>query len=283
MILIADSGATKTTWAAVQPAGRYELFTSTGCNPNYAGGRSIKESIMAAFPKNLRPEEVTELYFYCAGLDENAAGDFRLLFGEMFPGLHRYECENDLTGAARALLPDGRKGLVAILGTGSNSGYYDGERITEHVDCMGFILGDEGSGAYIGKRYIQDFLRKNMPENVYSAAKEVLPDRDDIIANVYRGPRPSRYCASFCRDIARHLDDDPYYRNLVRDSFMAFFREVVCRYDNYTERPLSCAGSIASVFEKELREVAAESGVGIWRIMKEPIHGLVEHHCRIQD
>lgn len=285
MILIADSGATKTTWAAVWPNGRSELFSSSGCNPNYTGGREMSGSISKALPENVRPEEVTDVYFYCAGITEDGAANIRLMLNELFPGAGRIECESDLIGTARAIL--GRrqeKGLVAILGTGSNSGFFEGEKLTEHVDCMGFILGDEGSGAYIGKRYLQDFLRKNMPQDVYAAARdEELLDRDDIIAHVYRGPRPSRYCASFCKVIAARMEESPYYRNLVKDSFRAFFREVICRYDNYREYPLGCTGSIAYVFANELREVAAEFGTCIGMIMKKPIHGLVEYHCNIQD
>lgn len=277
MIIIADSGATKTSWAAVD-GDTVIRFGSAGCNPNYIEGDDIASEIRAALREGLDPGRAEKVFFYCAGISSVNGPAVRESLGKIF-GRAEIECESDLLGAARALL--GRNpGLAAILGTGANSCLYDGEGITAHVDCMGFILGDEGSGAYIGKHLICDYLRRNMPDDVIAETGAAIGlGRDGIIERIYRRPAPNRFCADLCRFIGANIGGNPYYRNLVMDSFRAFFDGMICRYEDWRSYGLSCTGSIAHVFREELCEVAGEYGINVEKVLKEPLEGLVAYHC----
>lgn len=277
MIIIADSGATKTSWAAVD-GGSTIRFGGGGYNPNYTGGDDMETGIRESLPEGFDPDRAERVFFYCAGINSANAPAVKENLGKIFQKAE-IECESDLLGAARALLGN-RSGLAAILGTGANSCLYDGEKISMHVDCMGFILGDEGSGAYIGKRLICDYLRRNMPEEVITETGAALGlGRDGIIDRIYRQPAPNRFCADLCRFIAGNINGNPYYRNLVMDSFRAFFDGMICRYEDFRSYRLSCTGSIAHVFGEELREVAGEYGMTVDKILKEPLEGLVAYHC----
>ena len=276
MILIADSGATKTSWAAI--CGDDVLrFSGEGCNPNFTDAGEMVRSIGGSIPEKVRREEVSEIHFYCAGIGKGNSGAVTGALGKVFPAASIW-CGSDLLGAARALLGH-NAGFAAILGTGANTCIYDGTGISQHVDCMGFILGDEGSGAYIGKRLICDYLRGNMPENVRLAAgKAIGLDRDGIIERIYRLPHPNRFCASLCRFVGENIGGDPYFSNLVKDSFRAFFNGMVCRYGGWRSMELNCTGSVAYVFRGQLAAVAGEFGMKTGIIEKEPLDGLISYH-----
>ena len=182
-----------------------------------------------------------------------------------------------MLGAARALC--GRNvGIVAILGTGSNTCYYDGKEIVENRISTGYILGDEGSGAHIGKTFIQAYLNDELPPDLANRFFERFKlSKDDIIDAVYRKSMPNRFLASFCKFIYQNLKEQ-YIIDLVADSFGQFFEKHICKYQRYKELKLSCTGSVAFYFSNILRAVAANKGVNIETIIETPIAGLTLYH-----
>jgi N-acetylglucosamine kinase-like BadF-type ATPase len=183
----------------------------------------------------------------------------------------------DLLAAARALCGT-EPGIACIMGTGSNSCLYDGEKITGNVANLGWILADEGSGANIGRKFLVDYLRVKQPANIAQAFKERFPlTREEFLEKVYQQERPSAFLASFTRFIFQHLKD-PYCYQLIYNSFVEFYEEVVMRYENYQKYKVHFTGSIAFYFSDVLRQVAADKGVTVKNIMEGPIAGLTLFH-----
>ncbi len=280
MILIADSGSTKTDWAYIRAKGEAPaFFNSLGYNPNFISGPEIQKDILANLPEGFDREEVKEVYFYGAGVSELDYDFMKETLGGVFPNAETIFVAMDLLAAARALLGD-KAGFAAILGTGTNSCLYDGEKITFNVDSLGFILGDEGSGGYIGKTLLRDYARENMPADVYAQVKVLVGKTpDEIIEQVYRKPKANRYCAQFCTWVGKNIDNYPYCRELVMGAFRDFFRNIVTLYPDYKNYSLNCVGSVGYCHKGVLTEVAAEFGMSIGNIIKSPIEGLVKYHA----
>jgi N-acetylglucosamine kinase-like BadF-type ATPase len=184
----------------------------------------------------------------------------------------------DTLASCRALL--GRKsGFSAILGTGANTCLYDGCNEGLNVDSCGFILGDEGSGAYLGKRLITDFIRHNMPENVYElTAKELGCGNDELIDTIYTKPFPNRFCAQYAKFIRQNIDTDPYFKELVTDAFTKFFDRIVVHYPDYQTYSFNAVGSVAYHFKDLLEPVVKKYGMEMGVIAKAPMEGLIEYH-----
>lgn len=280
MILVADSGSTKTDWRWIGPDKRVRQFTSPGLNPYFLQA----DEIVALLQKDVRPKlgEATarrgfRLRFYGAGC--TGPGKNRLVaaaLGEVFPRAGA-EVASDLLGAARALC--GRNpGMAAILGTGSNSCCYDGRKIIARIPSLGFILGDEGGGADLGKRLLKGFLYQEMPAGISSRfAARFGISREAVLEQVYRRPHPNRYLASFARFIHRNLAEE-YIRSLVTGAFREFFDRHICRCANATALTLGCTGSIAFYFRDILRKVGEEKGIPIGKILKSPVAALARYH-----
>jgi N-acetylglucosamine kinase-like BadF-type ATPase len=184
---------------------------------------------------------------------------------------------SDLTGAARGMLGKG-KGYICMIGTGSNSGYYDGENITANIPPLGFILGDEGSGASLGKKLIADFLRGIMPPHLSDEFRENYgAEKDDIVSHVYRGVFPSRYIGGFVQFLKDHISD-PYCNNLVRKSFEEFVQRNLKLYKVTGKTEIAVTGSVAWYFRDILEEVFSENGFIITTIIQGPIEGLIRYH-----
>lgn len=279
MILIADSGSTKTDWACVPKEGsRRIVFTSQGYNPNYISQDAMREDILRSLPAGFPREEVRAIYFYGAGVTELQYGFVRNTLRTIFPAATEIFVAMDLLAAARALLGC-RAGFAAILGTGTNSCLYDGERIWQNIDSLGFILGDEGSGGYLGKRLISDFIRGEMPEKVRRLSAAALGRTgDELIDRIYTQPFPNRFCAQYSRFIGEHLHTDPYFHNLVLGSFRAFFHNIVSRYPGYRTCRFNCVGSVGYAFRDILTVVAGEFGMQTGHIMQAPMEGLIDFH-----
>ena len=279
MILIADSGSTKTDWACVSgDRSRRITFTSQGYNPNYISQEEMCEDILRSLPAGFPREEVREIYFYGAGVTELQYGFVRSTLREVFPAAAEIFVAMDLLAAARALL--GRRGgFAAILGTGTNSCLYDGDRITQNIDSLGFILGDEGSGGYLGKQLISDFIRGKMPEKARRLTAAALGRTgDELIDCIYTQPFPNRFCAQYSRFVGENLHIDPYFHDLVFDSFRAFFRNIVSGYPDYHTFRFNCVGSVGYAFRDILTVVAEEFGMKTGRILQAPMEGLIDYH-----
>ena len=279
MIIIADSGSTKTDWACVRNDGTdVARFKSLGYNPNFISGEEIHNDILKNLPEGFPTDEVTEVYFYGAGVSELDYDFMRGTLLGVFPNAGKVFVAMDLLGAARALLGH-EAGFAAILGTGTNSCLYDGEKETLNIDSLGFILGDEGSGGYIGKALLRDYMRGNMPAEIISEVKPLINKSiDEIIEHIYRKPKANRYCAGFCKWVGDHRHVHPYYHNLMLGSFRDFFRNIVSLYPDYRKYKFNCVGSVAFHYPDLLGQAASEYGMEMGRIIKAPIDGLIEFH-----
>lgn len=279
MILIADSGASKTDWACVSRETKAVIrFGSQGYNPNYITGEQIVEDIRKNLPEGFPVDQVTEIYFYGAGVTELQYPFMTETLKKVFTKATKVFIAMDTLASCRALL-QAEPGFAAIMGTGSNSCLYDGCNEGLNVDSCGFILGDEGSGANLGKRMITDFIRRNMPEKVYKEVGKALgKNNDELLDQIYTKPFPNRFCAQYARFIADYLDFDPYFPNLVTDAFRQFFLLIVTHYPNYQQYTFNAVGSVAYYFKPLLQKVVEEFGMKMGVILQAPMEGLIKYH-----
>ena len=300
MKLIADSGSTKTAWCLLTDANEEIQLTTAGINPF----QQTEADIVAVLHGELMPRLTaalcsseagvpSEIHFYGAGCTAEASPKVAAALHQVFGQQADADVQSDMLGAARALCGH-TPGIVAILGTGSNSCRYDGRQIIANVSPLGFILGDEGSGAYIGKRLVGDVLKRQLPEAVCRLfLDETHETAASIIRHTYREPMPNRYLASLSPFCARHRDI-PAIHDLLTDCFRQFFlrniallsagegveqagdRSSLLRKDQGDT--LHFVGSIAYHYQSELLEVAASMGYTVGNILKAPIDGLVRYH-----
>jgi glucosamine kinase len=278
MIIIADGGSTKTNWCLLNQDNKKVYFNTEGYNPYFVTKEYIVESLKKNLPIDLDLGNISEVNFYGAGVHNEekvtiVKDALELVFtrSKVFVG-------HDLLAAARALLAD-KPGFAAILGTGTNTCIYDGKEITYQIDSGAYILGDEGSGCYIGKKLLVDYLRGYMPESVRESfwnTYKLTPD--DVQENVYTKPLANRFCASFSKFVYDETSDRNYTRGIVKDAFDAFFKNLVSHYPNYQSYSLNCIGSVAYSFRDILEEVATAYGMKIGTLLRSPIDNLVQYH-----
>ena len=275
-ILIADSGSTKTDWCVVQNGQRQARYETKGMNPFFQSQDQMEDEIRQNLLPQLPNEQPAAVYFYGAGCTPEKSPLVKESLARCFPTATTIEVNSDLLAAAHALC--GRQpGIACILGTGSNSCFYDGKGISFNVPALGFILGDEGSGANLGKRLVGDILKNQFPGDLKAAFfEEYDTSMADIIDHVYRQPFPSRFLAGFSPFLSRHREH-PAVHQLLVNAFKSFIRRNVMQYD-YNTHAMNCIGSIADVYRNEVAEAAQILGVTLGRIMKSPMEGLVEYH-----
>ncbi|MDA9555423.1 N-acetylglucosamine kinase [Pelobium sp.] len=280
MILIADGGSTKTNWCLVDSTGKKTLFNTEGYNPYFSDTEYIIASMRKTMPNDLPIEQIKEVYYYGAGVhNEEKASIVSNALKVIFSNAE-VKIGHDLLAAARALLDD-QRGFAAILGTGTNTCIYDGKDIEVNIDSLAYILGDEGSGCYIGKKLLSDYLRGYMPENVKNVFWETFKlTHDDILNAIYTKPLPNRFCASFSKFVYDINVNIEYSRNLVKTSFNDFFKNLVSHYPNYQDYEFNCIGSVAYNFRNVLEETALEYGMKVGQIMRSPIDDLVKYHIK---
>lgn len=279
MILIADSGATKTEWSCItDESGSLITFMSQGYNPNYISESDMVEDIKANIPAAFPCGSVNEIYFYGAGVTPLLYPLMERVLKAVFRAADTVFIAMDTLASCRALLQR-EPGFAAILGTGSNSCLYDGCDEYLNVDSCGFILGDEGSGAYLGKRLITDYIRHNMPADVYDLVGNALNmNNDELLDQIYTKPFPNRFCAQYAKFIYDNLDFSTYFTDLVTDSFRQFFLKIVTHYPDYTSYSFNAVGSVAFYFSHLLQPVVEEFGMKMGKVMKQPMEGLVKYH-----
>lgn len=284
MLLIADSGSTKTDWRLIDTNKNTHSFQTIGFNPFFQDSTMIanelKEKLLPAFVRILpERQEALHIYFYGAGCSSPEKQDIvKTALQHVFPKAV-VNVEHDLLAAARALCGN-KEGIAAIMGTGSNSCYYDGKGIVSNVASLGFILGDEGSGAYIGKHFIQDYLNQDLPKNIADSFRETYKlGKDQILDAVYRQSMPSRFLASFSKFINEHRNEQ-YFIDLVDHNFEQFFTKHICKYHNHKEVKMSCVGSVAYYYRDTLQAVAARKDVKIDKIIETPISDLASYHLQ---
>jgi len=273
MILIADSGSTRTTWCL---AGEPDIFFETeGYNPYFVDRNYIITSLQRSLPPSVVPDLIKEIYFYSAG-SADTAYVLRDVLTVVFPGA-ACSVEDDTLAAARALLGH-EPGFAAILGTGSNTCIYDGRRIVHNIDSLGFVLGDEGSGGAMGKKLIGDFIREIMPADLRAIFSDTYRlSANELIDHVYNKPLANRFCAGFSKFLYEHIGTE-YAQRVVRSSFDELFANLVTRYPGYDKYAFNCVGSIGYYFQGILRDVARDHGMKPGRILSSPIEELVAFH-----
>ena len=278
MILIADSGSTKTDWALIPPtaAANASLFTSQGINPVHQDRSVIAGILRQELLPQLNPENVSCVCFYGSGVRPELEPVMVQLLQEAFPQAKQVEAHSDLQGAAHALCGH-NYGIASILGTGANSCLNDGEAIVQNTPALGYILGDEGSGGVLGKHFLHELYKGVLSENIrVEFEREYSLTMADVIRRVYREPMPNRFLASLAPFIHRHLSD-PAVRDLVIDNFRDFFRYNIRPY-GHPEMPVSCVGSVAWYFRDQLAEAANAEGFTIGTVLRSPIEGLTKYH-----
>jgi len=276
MILIADSGATKTSWCALDRGRVCVQFESEGYNPNYITLDYMVADIRKALPADFVPQTVDHVYFYGAGVTELQYGFVREAVSRVMPNAETFVAM-DLLASARALLGH-RAGFAAILGTGTNSCLYDGEKITLNIDSLGFILGDEGSGAYMGKRMLVDYVRGRVSEEARRVIAASVPyNGDEIIDIIYTKAFPNRFCGQYAKLIAANLSI-PYFHDLAEDSFCQFFEQIVSLYPDYRSYDFNCVGSVAWYFRDILLPVVTRYGMRPGTLLRAPMEGLIRFH-----
>ncbi len=277
MKLIAESGGTKTQWCAVSRNEETEIVPTIGLNPNFVSEDDFRRVIISEVLPGLRYPEISDVFFYGAGCAGKAMEDkVRNAIRSALPGPEIFVF-SDLTGAARGLLGN-NEGFVCMIGTGSNSGYYDGKNIKKNVPPLGFILGDEGSGAYLGKRLLADFLRGIMPPGLSEEfRKRYGAEKDDIVSHVYRGVFPSRFIGEFVRFLNDFINES-YCSDLVRNSLQEFVNRNLKLYNLPEGTEIAVTGSVAWHFSPILEEVLEKNGFRIMTIAQGPIGGLIKYH-----
>lgn len=275
MKIIAESSSTRTEWVLCDGPEIVEHAFTIGLNPYFQTRREISHSIRLELPDAFFRRRWEHVYFYgagCANVEKNKIMESSLVAQFKTP----CTVESDLLGAARGLLVR-NPGLACILGTGSNSCYYDGHEIVKNVRSLGYVLGDEGSNAYMGKLFISDVLKELAPAEIISEFYDIFQINTNVLMDeVYSNALPSRSLARyafFLKDRISH----PYVYDLVYNSFMSFFRRNIIAYD-YKSQPISFVGSTCVMFEDTLRKAAADFGASIAKITKYSMPGLVEFH-----
>ena len=278
MILIADGGSTKADWIALDE-NKEQLFKvrTGGLNPAVVPVEVLRARILEAdeFSENL--DAVTQIFFYGAGCGTDVATKIlKDLFEELFPNAEVVVAEDTLAAVYAAAGND--PAIVCILGTGSNSSYFDGATIESNAVSLGYIVMDEASGNYFGKRLIRNYFYKVMPPYMAEKfEKEFNLEPDHIKFNLYRQPNPNTYLANFA-SFMFHYKEDPYVLNLMEDGFDAFFRSRVLPYNKDKSTPIYFIGSIAYYFSDILEKVAAKHDLKITGVIQRPIHNLIEYH-----
>jgi glucosamine kinase len=274
--LIADSGATKCEWSLWANGKRKKIVTQ-GISPYFLDTAQIVALLQKELLPKLKNVEIQEVFFYGTGLSNPSnVKILKASLKQLFPKA-KTEVNSDLLAAARALCGNG-KGIACILGTGSNSCFYNGKKIVKNSPGIGYVLGDEGSGAYLGKKVIQYYLYNTFDEDLRSRfdARFVTTPME-ILENVYKKPLPNRYLASFAIFLAENRG---HYmiENIIEDGINDFFFNHLYKYRESWTLPIHFIGSIAFGFRDVLQELCSAYELELGKVLKNPMQGLVEYH-----
>ncbi|MFV0540970.1 MAG: BadF/BadG/BcrA/BcrD ATPase family protein [Aestuariibaculum sp.] len=284
MILIVDSGSTKSDWIAVDENGTklLEKIRTKGLNPAIISEKKLKKIITANEDLNTNKDIVTHVFFYGAGAGtEKARHVLKEVLKSIFVNA-QIQVEEDTMAAVYATINhENEAAVVCIMGTGSNCSYYDGQNLHQKVISLGYSLMDDASGNYYGKQLIRDYYFNNMPENIHVAFETKYNLEADFIKyNVYKQPSPNAYLASFAEFMFLNKDSD-YILNLIKDGIRVFTKNYIMQYsDKVKNDPVHFAGSIAHFSQDQIREVANEMGFTVGNVVRRPIEGLVTFHTK---
>jgi glucosamine kinase len=274
--LIADSGATKAEWCLLTDTRKKTIFTQ-GISPYFLDTQQIQQLLLKELLPKLKGAAVNEVFYYGTGcINPRNAGIVKKALSRLFPGAKLF-VTHDMMGAARALCGH-KKGIAGILGTGSSSCYYNGKTIGQVRTGLGYVLGDEGSGAYLGKKVLQYYLYETFDEDLQSRFNLTFAtNQDDILENIYKKPLPNRYLAGFTSFLVQNRG---HYmiENIIEDGLNDFFFNHLCKYRETWTSPIHFAGSVAHGFKDVLQELCNQYEFELGRVLKNPMEGLIEFH-----
>lgn len=274
--MIADSGSTKTDWVLIKNKQCVKKITTKGINPYFQSPQHIQQEIQQQLIPLLPTISLKHIYYYGAGCTPQKAPIIKSILQQALPFVENIEVQSDLLAAARALCGN-KEGIACILGTGSNSCYYNGTNIAQQVPALGFILGDEGGGDYLGKCLVSDILKNQLGKQLQQKFfKQFNTNMADIIENVYNQPFPNRYLAQFNVFLEQNKAQQPIH-NLLVNAFTLFISRNIMQYP-YKTLPLNCIGSIAVIYQEELTLAAKALGVMVGKVCKSPMPGLIAYH-----
>lgn len=277
LILIADGGSTKADWSVVEKGSIIQRIYTKGINPFFQTEEEIGEEMRKSLIPHLNTLDFENAYFYGAGCIFEKVDIIKRAIKQNLNVKGSIEVNSDMLGAARGVC--GRQsGIACILGTGSNSCFYNGKDIVSNVSPLGFILGDEGSGAVLGKLFVSDLLKNQLTPGLKEKfLKKLNLTPADVIDKVYRKPYPNRFLASFAPFISEHKQD-PTVHALVLNGFIAFLKRNVMQYEQYNKVPVHFVGSVAYYFNDILQEAVLQMGIQMGNISQSPMNGLVLYH-----
>ncbi len=278
MILVVDSGSSKSYGVVIHEGKVIQELKGPGINPFITNQSRISEIIEDDFFLKTKSLPINTIYFYGAGC--STLKNKQLIsdsFSRHFTFVENIIVDHDLMAAARAACGK-NSGIAIILGTGSNSCLFDGTQITDHVLSLGFILGDEGSGSAIGKKWLIHFLYETAPIELMDAFKlENNESVEEIFHKVYQSNTANAYLGSHTKFLLNHIQH-PFVNELVKGCFQDFFENHILKYTNVQQHVINAIGSVAFVFQNQLKEVAKINGCKIGKVIQDPIDGLISYH-----
>ncbi len=279
MILIADSGSTKTDWRLIANNGKIFSFKSEGINPYFHSSTSITRTLERLNIQPFNFSDISKIFFYGAGSSSAQNREIMELgFQPIFKNA-KIHILHDLLGAARALFKE-NSGIAAILGTGSNSCLFLNGKIEQTLGGQGYILGDEGSGMHIGRKVVREFMNDLMPPDILEIFKATYGlTKDEISFSVYKKDFPNRFLASFSTFVHDNIDH-PYILGLADDAFMKFFDRYIIQYPDYQKYLLRIVGSVGFYYKSQIQKQADRCGIILDNIIRAPIDGLVNYHLK---
>ncbi|WP_411032177.1 N-acetylglucosamine kinase [Spongiimicrobium sp. 3-5] len=279
MILIVDSGATKSDWIALDEKGNQLFLTQTlGLSPEVLTREVIEDRLANNFELSKNREKVKGLYFYGAGCGTDRMKRFlKGIFSVFFPNA-KADIKEDTFAAVYATTKIGEQGIVCILGTGSNCSYYDGHQLFQKVIALGYILMDDGSGNFFGRKLLRDYYFHKIPQSLaLKFEKEYDLEADVIKENLYKQPNPNTYLATFARFLIENKDH-PYCKGVIDKGFQQFVNNNIMQFELATKVPINFVGSIAYFLSEELTTVIERNDLIMGQIRRRPIDGLMEFH-----
>lgn len=279
MILIADSGSTKTDWVLCDGTTIVTRVKTQGLNPTLQSEEEIAEVLSMELAGKIEADAPQKIFFYGAGCAYESANSRMSRALKTIFTTDNIDINSDLLGAARAMCGH-ENGIACILGTGSNSCLYDGEKIIDNTPSLGYILGDEGSGSYLGRRLLSDCLKKQLPKELcMEFMNRYNLDMATILEHVYQMPLPNRWLASFTPFLVEHKEV-PEIKAMIKQCFTDFFKRNTMVYRR-SWLPIHIIGGVGVNFENEIKETAESLGFSVGKVAESPIDGLIEYHKTI--
>lgn len=279
MILIVDSGSTKTSWLVAQNKEIIQKIETSGYNPYYYKYDKLVEIIDNELLPHLVENDIKDIFYYGSGCSsETNNSKVEEAFIRKFPKAS-IKINHDLTGAAAALLKN-KPGIACILGTGSNSCLWDGEKVVENVPSVGYLLGDEGSGTYLGMKILKGILENKAPESIINEFYSYYNmSFESVLSSIYENPDPNRLFSAIPKFAGVKISH-PWIKEQIVSSFNDFIENQIKYYPDYNKNSICFTGSIAFHFRNQLVEALSKHGLKTGIILKEPIDGLFEYHCK---